>query len=83
MTRQDKLLEALKKGETLTAKQISNRFKIAHPGSAVRNLRSKGYAVYSNTTTNSKGIEKVKYRIGTPSREMVAAAYRAGVFAGN
>jgi len=80
MTRQAKLLNALQNGDSLTAKQITSRFNIAHPGSAVRNLREAGYAVYKNTTKNSKGVERVKYRLGTPSREMVRAAYKAGVF---
>lgn len=80
MTRQAKLLTALKNGDNLTAKQITSRFSIAHPGSAIRNLREAGYAVYANKTTNSKGEEKIKYRLGTPSRAMVAAAYKAGAF---
>jgi len=82
MTRQAKLLTALKNGDTLTAKQISARFNLAHPGSAIRTLREAGYAIYANKTVNSKGVEKVKYRLGTPSRAMVAAAYKAGAFAG-
>ena len=37
----------------------------------ISELRSEGYAVYSNTTKNGK----LAYRLGTPSRKMVAAAY--------
>jgi hypothetical protein len=37
----------------------------------ISELRSEGYAVYTNSTKNGK----VAYRLGTPSRKMVAAAY--------
>jgi hypothetical protein len=36
----------------------------------------KGYAVYSNKTELWDGTPTTKYRIGTPSRAMVAAAYQ-------
>ena len=77
MTKQQQLLEALKNGEKLTAKQITHRFKIANPTATVSDLRYEGYAIYANQHTDSKGRVTTKYRLGTPSKELVAAGYRA------
>jgi len=81
MSRQSKLLQALNSGKEVTTAQIKNQFGIAHPASAIRNLREQGNCVYSNVTTDSRGNFVTKYRIGKPSRAMVAAAYRLGLFA--
>lgn len=77
MSKTNMLLEALKNGEELTANQISARYGIRNPHDAVYNLRMQGYAVYLNTRTNSRGEKVNKYRIGTPSRAVVAAGYKA------
>lgn len=77
MTKQERLLEALKNGESLTAKQISARFGIANPTATVSDLRYSGHAVYSKLTTDTKGRTNTKYTLGRPSRRVVAAGYRA------
>jgi predicted ArsR family transcriptional regulator len=77
-TKTQRLLEALQNGEELTAKQIAARFSIANPTATISDLRLRhGYAVYANQRTDTKGRVTTKYRIGTPSREVVAAGYRA------
>lgn len=76
-SKQARLLEAFQKGEQLTAKQIATRFSIANPTATVSNLRYSGFAVYANNRTDSNGKVTTKYRLGTPSREIVAAGYRA------
>ena len=76
-SKQARLLEAFQKGEQLTAKQIATRFSIANPTATVSNLRYSGFAVYANNLTDSNGKVTTKYRLGTPSREIVAAGYRA------
>lgn len=81
MTRQAKLLSSLTSGNALTAAQIKSQFGIAHPGSAIRNLREQGYCIYTNVSTNSKGVVVNKYRIGAPTKRMVAVAHRLGLFA--
>jgi hypothetical protein len=75
MTKTDAVLAAFRNGEELTASQISARFGAGNPHEIVRNLREKGYAIYLNERTNSKGEVTLKYRLGTPTREMVALAY--------
>jgi len=76
MNTASRLLEALQSGEELTAKQIETRFGVSSGRGLVFTLRSQGYAVYLNRTTNSKGRVVNKYRLGTPNRAMVAAAFK-------
>lgn len=75
MTKTDSVLAALRSGEQLTAAQIRSRYSVGNPHEVVRSLREKGYAIYLNEHTNTKGEVTLKYRLGTPSRAMVAAAY--------
>lgn len=76
-TKIQRLAEALKNGERLTAKQISARFGLANPTATISDLRLRhGYAVYANQNTDTKGRVTTKYSIGTPSRRVVAAGYR-------
>ena len=77
LTKQARLLQALQNGEQLTAKQIAQRFDIANPTATVSDLRFAGFAVYANKRTNRRGETYTKYRLGTPSRAVVAAGYRA------
>jgi len=71
-----RVLKHLLKGNTLTAAEIKGKFNAASPAEVIRQLRMKGYAVYGNKTELYNGSVATKYRIGTPSRAMVAAAYR-------
>jgi predicted ArsR family transcriptional regulator len=78
VTKQERLVEALKKGEQLTAAQIKARFGIANPTATVSSLRlNGGFAIYANEHKDTKGRVSTKYRLGTPSRAIVAAGYRA------
>ena len=78
MTKSERLVEALKSGEKLTAKQITARFAIANPTATVSDLRLRGgHAVYANEHKDSKGNVTIKYELGRPSRKVVAAGYRA------
>jgi hypothetical protein len=77
MTKTNRVLTAFLHGEELTAKQIAARFGAGNPHDVVYQLRNRGYAIYRNEQTNSKGHVKGKYRLGTPSRKLVAAGYKA------
>lgn len=76
MTNREKILAALSAGEELTAKQIAARFGVGDAVREVNRLRHEGYAIYLNSVKTSKGVSK-KFRLGTPSRAVVAAGYRA------
>jgi Helix-turn-helix domain len=77
MTNTARVLDVLKAGEALTAKQITARFKIANPGATISALRAEGFPIYLNKHVDSKGRETSKYRLGTPSRKLIAAGYKA------
>ena len=76
MSATSSLIKYLQSGKTVTAKQITARFGLANPHEAVRQLRMKGYAVYANNSTLWNGETTTRYRLGTPSRKMIAAAYQ-------
>jgi len=77
-TKVDKVFEALVvRGEELTATQIKSRYGIANPHDAVYQIRQNGYAIYLNEKKNSKGETVARYRAGKPSKNLVAAGYRA------
>ena len=76
-TKTGKLLAALQSGENLTEGQIRVRFGLKNPRASVSDLRQSGIAVYANRHTDTKGRVTTKYRIGRPSRAVVAAGYRA------
>ena len=77
MSNTNKVLEALQNGETLTAAQMTARYGVKNPHDVVRTLRNSGYAVYLNKTKNSKGETLSKYRLGNPTRAIIAAGIAA------
>jgi len=72
-----RLLEALQWGDEVTAGQARQRFGIQNVRAAAHHLRQQGYAVYGNSKTDSRGRKVTRYRLGAPSRAVVAAGYRA------
>lgn len=63
------VLKALQSGKSLTEKQ-ARTFGVKSLRARVSELRREGFPVYTNS--DAKGTS---YRLGTPSRTMVAAAY--------
>jgi hypothetical protein len=53
------------------------RFGLKNPRATVSDIRYAGFAVYANQHKDTKGRVTTKYRIGRPSRAIVAAGYRA------
>lgn len=76
-TKAQRLLTALQSGQRLTASQITKRFSIGNPSAEVSRIRQMGFAVYANQRTAANNVRVTEYRLGTPSRELVAAGYRA------
>jgi hypothetical protein len=76
-TKTGKLLTALQNGEALTEGQMRVRFGLKNPRATVSDIRYAGFAVYANQHKDTKGRVTTKYRIGRPSRAIVAAGYRA------
>ena len=66
-------------GRQATAKQMGAWFGASASTVAARvsDLRSAGYAVYANKKTDTKGRTSTFYRVGTPTKAMVAAGIAA------
>jgi len=80
ITKADKVIAALKSGSELTAKQITSRYGVKNVSALMSSLRMQGYAVYLNKRSSMfEDVTTVynKYRLGTPTRAVVAAGYRA------
>ena len=75
VTQQQKVLNFLTQGKSLSNAVATHKLKVNRLPAKINVLRAQGYPIY--TTTNSRG--NATYRMGTPSRAMVAAAFAAGV----
>ena len=71
------LFQALYNGDSLTPSQIQKRFGIKNVTAEVSRVRQGGYAVYAKTEKASNGQRVTRYEMGQPSRNIVAAGYRA------
>ncbi len=79
-----KVISALEKTDQgLTANEMKNRFGVTNARALVTHLRQNGFAIYLNKTPNytdrNGNVRKVvsRYRLGTPSRAIIAAGYKA------
>ena len=77
-TKTAKVIAALQNGAELTAKQISARYNVSNPRALISSLRMQGFSVYLNKRVSTfDGQTYNKYRLGTASRAVIAAGYRA------
>ena len=77
VTKESKVLAALQEGRTLSSAQMRAFFGTGNPQAVIQSLRFKGYPIYLNTVTDTKGRSRNVYRLGTPSRAVIAAGYKA------
>lgn len=80
MAKLDQLQQYLETGAEITPAQIMSRFKLMNPSAAVHALRQRGLCIYANPRTLANGNVTTNYRVGTPSRTLVAYAAAAGFF---
>ena len=77
-TQAAKVEAALVNGASLTAKQITSRYGVKNVRSVISKLRSEGLTIYLNKRVSTfDGLSYMKYMIGTPTRAVVAAGYKA------
>ena len=76
-TKTYKLFNALRNGDAISASQAEKRFGIKNISAEVSRVRQAGFAVYANSRKAGNGVRVTEYRIGTPSRRLVAAGYKA------
>ena len=71
------VLNALQEGRTLSSAQMKSFFGTGNPQAVIQSLRFKGFPIYLNTVTDTKGRSRNVYRLGTASRAVIAAGYQA------
>jgi len=77
-TQTAKVAAALENGVELTAKQITSRYGVKNVRAVISKLRSEGLSIYLNKRVSIRdGQTYMKYMIGTPTRAVVAAGYKA------
>jgi len=77
-TQAQRVINVLKNGVELTAKQITARYGVKNVRAVISRLRSEGYAIFLNKRVSSfDGETYSKYRLGTPTRATVAAGFAA------
>ena len=77
-TQTDKVANALSSGAELTAKQISHRYGVKNVRAVISKLRSEGFSIYLNKRVSSfNGETYMKYVLGSPTKAVVAACYKA------
>ena len=76
-TKTFKLFNALRNGDAISASQAEKRFGIKNISAEVSRVRQAGFAVYANSRKAGNGVQVTEYRIGKPSRKIVAAGYKA------
>ena len=72
LTRTQKFLNALLRGESISWKEAQSKYGFQSPRTVVDGLRRKGHMVYINKTGNG-----TSYRIGAPTKEIIAAGLAA------
>lgn len=75
MSLQTKVLNVLRTGKNFSAVAIAKQLRTTESSVSARisELRSEGHAIYSNKTDEGR----TAYRLGNPSRRMVATAFAA------
>jgi hypothetical protein len=58
---------------TLTANKMQSVFGVANPSATINELRNEGNAIYLNSRYNANGEKVSFYRLGKPTKRMVAA----------
>ena len=80
MSAKSKVLSYLSKGSsynTLTAAKMQSVFGVANPSATINELRNEGHAIYLNSRVNTNGEKVSFYRLGTPTKRIVAAGIAA------
>jgi hypothetical protein len=75
-TKTFRVFQALQEGRSLTTSQ-AKKMGIGNLGAEVHRIRQHGFAVYANSRTAGNGVRVTEYVMGKPSRNLVAAGYRA------
>ena len=72
MSQNENLARYLSSGRSITPAQARKRFGVRNLRARVNDLRNEGFCIYTNRTN----MGTASYRLGRPSRAIVATAYR-------
>lgn len=75
-TKTYKVFTRLQSGESLTESQ-ARKLGVGNLRAEVSRIRQSGFAVYANSRRAANGVNVTEYKIGKPSRKLIAAGYRA------
>ena len=68
LTKKEKVLNLLTKGDAVTWSSLRSRFDLKSPRAMIDQLRTEGHMVYINTTSTG-----TTYRMGKPTKSIIAA----------
>jgi len=72
LSKTEKVRNLFSKGQSVTWKTLRSKFDLTSPASMVGKLRNEGMMIYENRTSAG-----VSYRVGTPSKAVIAAGQAA------
>ena len=72
LSKTEKVRNLFSKGNTVSWKSLRNTFDLKSPANMVGKLRNEGMMIYENRTSAG-----VSYRVGTPSKAVIAAGQTA------
>ena len=75
-----KMLAALSKTDgynTFTVAQAQRRFGITNVAARINELREEGHAIYTNTKRLEDGTKISYYKLGKPTKAIIAAGFKA------
>lgn len=73
VSKTQKVLNLLLSGKEITWKSLRQKFDLRSPTSMIGKLRNQGVMIY----TNKSSTKGVSYRVGAPSKAVIAAGQRA------
>ena len=76
-TKTFKVQVALQNGAVLTASQAAKQFGVKNLGAEISRIRQNGFAVATISRKAGNGVTVTEYALTKPSRELIAAGYRA------
>ena len=76
-TKTHKLFTAMIAGEKISPAGAQHRFGIQNIRAEASRIRQAGFAVYANSRKAGNGVQVTEYEIGAPTRELIAAGFRA------
>ena len=76
-TKTYKILNALEQGRQVSAEDARKRYDVYNLRAEIHRLRESGYIINTRISKRKNQKSTAVYSMGTPTREMIALAYKA------